>query len=75
MLGRLTLATHWGMYFILLLSWITLIGDYRTYDVKIDDITIHVTVSVIPFGIFTLIYWIVKKRWVLFPWQHVKPEE
>ena len=32
-------------------------------------------IFLIPFITFSVIYWIVKNRWVFFPWQHNKPEE
>jgi hypothetical protein len=71
MLGRLALVTHWGMYvwvFILLAQELINNGFIRLVDKGIFLFTV-------PFILFTLIYWIIKKRWAFFPWQHVKPEE
>jgi hypothetical protein len=71
MLGRLVLVTHWGMYvwvFILLAQELINNGFRRLVDTEIFLFTV-------PFILFTLIYWIIKKRWAFFPWQHVKPEE
>ena len=68
MLGRLALVIHWGMYVwvgFLLIDELNVNGFKRLNDTD----TFY---WIIPFAIFTLLYWIVKKHWAIFPWQHVK---
>ena len=71
MLGRLALVIHWGMY--IWIVWL-LVEELNKNGLSriISDDTLAFT---IPFITFTTIYWIVKKRWVFFPWQHIKLEE
>jgi hypothetical protein len=71
-LGRLVLVIHSSIYLgIGYFFW-----DERRFlftgKVTIEEwITIGGIIT-IPLIIFTVIYWIVSKKWIYFPWQHDK---
>mgnify|MGYP003668390862 CR=1 FL=1 len=71
MLGRLVLVIHWGIF-----VWIAILLAIEFYFSGFERLADADTyVFLVPFVLFTLIYWIMKNRWAFFPWQHVKPEE
>ena len=66
MLARLALVLHWGIYAVLAIEVI----------MTLYEIPSRAGVgSVIPLIVFVGIYRIVTKQWVIFPWEHVKPDE
>ena len=71
-MGYFLLVVHWTMYFytLLLLVYELKYGSYLN-----DLQQTEWMVAIIPFVVFTLIYWNIKNQWAFFPWQHVKPEE
>jgi hypothetical protein len=73
MLGRLALVIHWGLYLAVVGAWAWDIDSGAVYDWR--HYLVASLASLIPFVLFTIIYWIVKKHWAFFPWQHVKPQE
>ena len=66
MFARLALVIHWGIYAVLVIEVVMTL--YETPS--------RVGVgSVIPLIVFIGIYRLATKRWAIFPWEHVKPEE
>ena len=66
MLARLALVIHWGIYAVLVIEVVMTLYEIPSR---------AGAGTVIPLIIFIGIYRIVTKRWVIFPWEHVKPEE
>jgi len=85
MLARLALLIHWSIYCTVIVFWGWLFilegeslikwsvqmwtADYQTGLFKWIAFAVY---SIGPPTIFTLLYWVIKGCWVLFPWQHVK---
>jgi hypothetical protein len=73
MLARLALVIHWLLFMPAFIGMISIL-------LWADELNLLETIGAslapfIPSSIFTIGYWIVKKHWAFFPWQHVKPEE
>ena len=71
-MAHFLLVIHWTMYFyiFLLVAHELNFSSYWSY-LQQDEWILATT----PFIVFTLIYRNIKKRWVIFPWQHVKPKD
>ena len=84
MLARLALIIHWAICgaVIAFMGWFFIaiiegrVGEFK-HDGLPDDPIAWVslaTVCIGPLALFTILYWIVTKRWAFFPWQHVKKD-
>ena len=71
-MAHFLLMVHWTMYFYVFLLMAYELNSNSNWNDLLQDEWILAT---IPFIVFTLIYRNIKKRWVLFPWQHVGPED
>ena len=76
MLGRLLLVIHWltvlpAIYFIVGIAEY-LLEPYFGKSSLGSELFVNFLLYCHPYLIFLLIYWIVKKKWAFFPWQHIK---
>ena len=71
-MAHFLLMVHWTVYFYVFLLVAYELNSSSDWNDLLQDEWILAT---IPFIVFTLIYRNIKKRWILFPWQHVKPED
>ena len=75
MLGRLLLALHWPAFIVAIVTTplIILIAIFDHGD--LGDISQLFSMTWSFLIVFTPFYWVVYKKWVFFPWKHVRPEE
>jgi hypothetical protein len=72
MLNKLLILTHWSLYGLVLLvifSVVLELAETGSVDMKTQDIFRY---SVIALALFTSIVWLIKRRWIYFPWQYDK---
>ena len=73
MLGRLALVIHWFLFIPAVIGMISIL--FGSHGLDFLETVGASFLPFIPSGLFTIGYWIVKRHWAFFPWQHVKPEE
>ena len=74
MLARLALVIHraiYGVTIALVVSAPFLIAHDGPSLVEWASLA---AICIGPPALFTILYWIVTKRWAIFPWQHVKKD-
>ena len=72
MLNRLLIVVHWflfvwGLGMFLGLIWSLLNGGY----IKISDF-LELETGIVLAVVYPIALWIIKHRWIWFPWQHGK---
>jgi hypothetical protein len=73
MLNRLLMAVHWFL-FIWFLGFPTVIV-VEFFDKVSSQLGSFVYTGLILFLNYVIVLWLFKRRWIWFPWQHVKPKE
>ena len=76
MLNRLLMAVHWVL-FLWVLTWPCLIiNALLGKPLAVGWVTSEIEDFLITGGVLAVVYiitlWIIKSRWIVFPWQHDK---
>ena len=73
MLGRLLLVLHWLAFISAIVTTLWILA-MSIAGGEIRDISQVCSMTWSFLIVFTPFYWGVYKKWVFFPWEHVKPE-
>ena len=73
MLNRLLMAVHWVLFlwFLVVPITIILLVFDKALDVRGEDSWLVVG-GLILSVVYVIVLWIIKSRWIWFPWQHDK---